>query len=196
MHTIAKRHFQGQHENEQILRVIHRHWFGIATHLIIIMALSVVLIGSLLSLPVLFANFISPQSWQAFLFIESTLFVFLWLYGFLVWIDYYFDVWIVTNERIVNIEQKGLFTRRISELRFNRVQDVTGSVNGLIPTMLNFGDVFVQTAGEEQRFVFRQVPDPFAIKDAVMKLSRSSLNEDMNRMAQAFQDSARPSPTA
>ena len=72
--------------------------------------------------------------------------MFLWLYGFLLWIDYWLDVWIVTDERVINIEQKGLFSRSVSELHFYNVQDVTTSVRGVIPTLLNYGDVEVQTA--------------------------------------------------
>lgn len=194
MHTLGRHHFQGQHENEQILRVIHRHWFNILANLFIVIVLSFILIGSLLFIPLFFPAYATMGNWRILLFIENTLFIFVWLYGFLVWIDYYFDVWIVTNERIVNIEQKGLFTRRISELRFSRVQDVTSSVEGLIPTMLNFGDVFVQTAAEEERFVFRQVADPFAVKDEIMRLSRAAVGDDVKQMAQAFRESARTQP--
>jgi len=179
-------HFQGQHENEEILMVIHRHWFNIVVHLGTIIALSVFLLGGVSFLPALFPEMSTLQNSLFFVFIQNTLLLFLWLFGFLVWIDYYFDVWIVTNERIVNIEQKGLFTRQISELRFSRVQDVTASVDGLIPTILNFGNVTVQTAAEEERFVFRQVADPFAVKDRVMTLSREATQNDMRDMAAAF----------
>jgi uncharacterized membrane protein YdbT with pleckstrin-like domain len=176
---LGRHHFQGQHENELVLRIIHRHWFNIAIHLLMVFLLSFFLIGSVMSLPILFPEALTEENWPFFLFVQNTILLFIWLYSFLVWIDYYFDVWIITNERIVNIEQKGLFTRRISELRFSRIQDVTASVNGLVPTILNFGDVHVQTAAEEERFTFRQVGDPFAVKDAVMRLARESATDDI-----------------
>lgn len=184
--TFGRHHFQGQHENEQVIRVIHRHWFNILIQLGIIVLLSLLLIGSLSVFPALFPGVLPENSPAFFLFLQNTIFLLVWLYGFLVWIDYYFDVWIITNERIVNIEQRGLFTRRISELRFPRVQDVTSSVTGLIPTILNFGDVYVQTAAEEERFVFRQVGDPFAIKDEVMRLSREASKDEMQGIATAL----------
>jgi uncharacterized membrane protein YdbT with pleckstrin-like domain len=70
----------------------------------------------------------------------------------------------------VNIEQKGLFIREMSELKIANIQDVTTEVTGVIPSVLNFGDVFVQTAGEARRFRFRQVPNPYGIKDQIMSL--------------------------
>lgn len=165
-------HFRGQRENEEILRIIHRHWFNLLSHFLLILIFSVLLIASLFVVPLVFPEALTEQNARFFVFIENTFFIFIWLFGFLTWIDYYFDIWIITSERIVNIEQKGLFVRHISELNFFRVQDVTAVVEGLLPTVLNYGDVEVQTAGEESRFIFRQVPDPYHIKDMVMELSR------------------------
>lgn len=185
-HISSRYHFRGQHENEQVLRVVHRHWFNIFVHFLVILIFSFLLIASLLVLPVLFPEMLDAKNAHFFLFVENTFFIFLWIFSFLLWIDYYFDVWIITNERIVNIEQKGLFVRHISELNFSRVQDVTATVEGLLPTVLNYGDVLVQTAGEEKRFMFRQVADPYQVKDIVMKLSKSALDDDLHKMANAL----------
>ncbi|MFZ3031894.1 MAG: PH domain-containing protein [Candidatus Moraniibacteriota bacterium] len=184
-YTFGRYHFQGQHENEQILQVIHRHWFNITVHLGVMFLLSFFLLGSISFIPFLFPE-TALENTSFFAFIQSTILLFMWTYGFLTWIDYYFDVWIVTNERIVNIEQRGLFARSISELRFSRVQDVTASASGLVSTILNFGDVSVQTAAEEERFVFRQVSDPFAVKDRIMTLSRQSAKDDMRDITTAL----------
>src|SRR3989344_7267387 len=181
--TFGRYHFQGQHENEQILQVIHCHWFNITLHLGIMLLLSFFLLGSISFIPLLFPETASLQSASFFAFIQSTLLLFMWLYGFLTWIDYYFDVWIITNERIVNIEQRGLFARHISELNFGSVQDVTTVVTGILPTVLNYGDVVVQTAGEKERFVFRMIPDPYIIKDSIMKLSKNALDDDLRKVA-------------
>ncbi len=185
-HISSRYHFRGQHENERVLRVVHRHWFNIFVHFLVILIFSFLLIASLLVLPVLFPEMLDAKNAHFFLFVENTFFIFLWIFSFLLWIDYYFDVWIITNERIVNIEQKGLFVRHISELNFSRVQDVTATVEGLLPTVLNYGDVLVQTAGEEKRFMFRQVADPYQVKDIVMKLSKSALDDDLHKMANAL----------
>jgi len=184
---ISNCRFREQHENEEIFAVIHRHWFNILTHFLIILLFSLLLIASFLFLPFFFPEIAATENARFFVFIESTFFIFIWLFGFLTWIDYYFDVWFITNERIVNIEQKGLFVRQISELDFSRVQDVTATVEGVIPTVLNFGDVHVQTAGEKERFVFRQVPDPSRVKDTIMRLSKNSASEGLRRAVETIE---------
>jgi uncharacterized membrane protein YdbT with pleckstrin-like domain len=65
----------------------------------------------------------------------------------------------VTNKRIVNVEQKGLFSRVVSEKELSRMQDVTSEVHGFIATFFSYGDIYIQTAGTKERFVFKQVPD-------------------------------------
>ncbi|MGB2791739.1 MAG: PH domain-containing protein, partial [Candidatus Moraniibacteriota bacterium] len=160
--------FEGQDADEEILYVIHRHWFNIFVQFIpFILGLFVVL-----SVFVFFF-FIYPDAFvtidrRLFAFVESMLLIFLWLFAFLIWIDYYLDVWIITTKRIVNIEQKGLFVRSMSELYLFRVQDTTSEVKGFFPSMLNYGDVFIQSAGEQERFQFHKIPDPYSVKDTIM----------------------------
>lgn len=92
------------------------------------------------------------------------------IHMFLRWIDYVLDVWVITSERIVNIKQRGLFSRIIGEHKLARVQDVTSEVHGAIPTLLRYGNVVVQTAGETGRFLFDQVPHPEEIVRTIFRL--------------------------
>ena len=84
--------------------------------------------------------------------------------------DYYLDTWIVTTERIVNIEQKGLFSRVISTLHLNQVQDVTSETHGFLATILSYGDVHIQTAGTTERFLFKKIDNPDDVKFHIMRL--------------------------
>lgn len=169
IHAFHRFHFTGQRDGEEVVEIIHRHWFDILSRFIFILFFSSLLLSGFIFLFFLFPDFLNISQKQLFLFLENTFFLFIWLFGFLIWIDYYFDTWIITNERIVNIEQRGLFDRHISELNFRNIQDVTTNVDGILPTILNFGDVSIQTAAEQERFMFRMVPDPYKIKDVVMK---------------------------
>ncbi len=181
----SRYHFQGQRESETVLRVVHRHWFDIATHFFVIILFVAMLFGSLSLIPLLYPDALGTEMFRFVLFIQNSLILLVWLYAFLVWIDYFFDVWIITNERVINIEQKGLFVRSVSELKFSRIQDVTSEVSGMIPTILNFGDVKVQTASEEDYFLFRRVPDPYHVKDVIMERLRTERDDEINRIVEA-----------
>lgn len=84
--------------------------------------------------------------------------------------DYFLDMWIVTNERIINIEQKGLFSRTVSEMRLNQVQDISSHTHGFLETFLTYGDVTIQTAGEKLQFHFKNIDNPDEVKLTVARL--------------------------
>lgn len=96
-----------------------------------------------------------------------------WVFFWTVWVDYYLDVWIVTNERIISVEQKGLFNRSRNELRLGRVQDVTSEVKGMLATILHYGNVTIETAGMEQNSIFRNVPNAYGVAEQIIKISRN-----------------------
>ena len=101
----------------------------------------------------------------------SSYFLAVWLLFLTQFSDYYLDIDIVTNDRIIDIEQKGLFGRSISELDLSRIQDVHSEIKGIFPSLFNFGTVVVQTAGEDKNFVFEQVPDPHAVRQRILELA-------------------------
>lgn len=172
MESYKKFHFAGQKNGEEIVLVVHRHWFNILQQMLLVFLMIVALFASVIYFPLLFSTLKNPAWNSFFTFLENIFAMVTWVILFLIWIDYYFDVWIITNLRIVNIEQKGLFNRSVSELELSRIQDITTEVMGIIPTFLNYGDVFVQTAAETERFLFRQVPDPYHVKDQIMALQK------------------------
>jgi uncharacterized membrane protein YdbT with pleckstrin-like domain len=177
-------------DNEKILKVLHRHWFDIAQQFLIVFLMIAVLGTSLRFLPLILSFNANSQEWYPFLlFMESTFSLFVWLYIFFVWIDYYFDIWIITDKRIVNVEQKGLFVRAVSELKFEKIQDVTTEVKGIIPTVLNYGDVYIQTAGEKERFVFRHIGDPYGIKNIIMSLQKEREAQEEKEFGDIIKDS-------
>ncbi len=76
---------------------------------------------------------------------------------FLLW---YFNVYILTNERIIDVDFMGIAFKRVSECRLSQVQDVTFAVSGSLGTFFHYGDIFIQTAAERPEFEFRSVPRP------------------------------------
>ncbi len=173
MENFNQFHFKGQKPGEEILMVIHRHWFDILTQFLIILTMLLLLFSSLIITPLIFPAMITGANSMLLSFLQNLFLLITWMLFFVIWIDYYFDVWIVTNERIVDIDQKGLFSREVSELELEKIQDVSVEVLGMLPTFLNYGNLYVQTAGEKERFIFMHVPNPYAIKDLVMNLQKT-----------------------
>lgn len=156
-------------ENEIVVLTLHRHWFVIANKLTLI---SVMLLIPIIAIPIIIAYapdiFISLAMFAVSLYILIVL-----LIAFIIWVDYYLDMWIVTSERIIDIEQRGLFSREISEFMLSRIQDVTVEIPSFFATVLKFGNIIIQTAGDKP-FIARDIPNVGEAKDIILEYARKS----------------------
>jgi len=69
-------------------------------------------------------------------------------------------------------------------LELENIQDITTDVHGVIPTFLNYGNLFVQTAAEKERFIFRNIPDPYSVKDLIMNLQNKVERAEENQFGE------------
>jgi len=157
--------------HERVIKVIRKDVFLMFVKLLFLFLMIVLPVG-------FFMLFIKPNeflmNWNGayplIVLMTSAYYLFLWLFAFFTFIDYYLDVWIITNERIIDIEQRGFFSRVIAEHKLFRIQDVTSEVHGVFPTLIGYGDIFVQTAGTKQRFHFDDIPNPGIVRNMIIKL--------------------------
>lgn len=82
---------------------------------------------------------------------------------------YFLNAWVLTSQRIVTIKQRSFFNREVSSLLLTRVQDVTNAVSGLLPSLIGFGNIKVQSAGAEIQFTMRDIPHPAVMRDLIFK---------------------------
>lgn len=159
-------------EGEQVVTVIRRHWFSLAVEgaldifIFFIMVSVVVIVDSVavaekVALP---AGVIFPLGFFGIGFVG----LILWTHFFTSWSDHWLDAWIITTERVIDIDQDGFFKREVSSFPLDRIQDVTYTVTGIIPTWLHFGDVRIQTASISEDFIMRQVPFPQDVKEQLL----------------------------
>ena len=92
--------------------------------------------------------------------------LFLWMAVFHIVTKYFLTVWVVTTNRIVDIEQHGFFRREVAS--FLRVQDVTTNVHGIFQTLIGYGDIDGETAGRSEKFSMPNIPRPAHMRDLIM----------------------------
>jgi hypothetical protein len=154
-------------QNEKVILEVRRHWIVFLNEIILF-------IFAVFSLPVLyfltekflpfFINIIDKNI-KIVLFFYILWILTFWIALFLRWTKYFLDVWYVTETRIVDVEQKRIFHRGISNIRFDKIQDVSIEVKGFIATFLDYGDIKVQTASENsQDFFMGSVSKPEEVK--------------------------------
>ena len=65
---------------------------------------------------------------------------------------------IVTDRNITQILQHGLFNRKVSQLNMVNVEDVTSIQRGLFASIFGYGELKIETAGEQANFHFTYCP--------------------------------------
>jgi len=163
-------------ENEKILLVLHRHWIVIVGKFV---ASAFLAILPILAIPLILAsNIITvPESAGPIILFFSVIYLMiLAMLLFIFWIDYYLDMWIITSERIIDIEQTGLFRRQISEFMLDKVQDITVEIPDMVATFLKYGNLVIQTAGEKS-FEIKQIHNVYEAKNTILDAAKILSNK-------------------
>ncbi|PIT91324.1 hypothetical protein COU17_00835 [Candidatus Kaiserbacteria bacterium CG10_big_fil_rev_8_21_14_0_10_49_17] len=175
-------------ENEEVLLRCRKHWFILLRDSLLPCIVYILPFIFIEVFPTIYTNGFRtslpeiPATTAAFLVSLWSLLLFMKLAG--IWTNYYLDIWIITDRRIIDIDQRTFFSREVATLRMERVQDVTYEIHGFIATMLNFGNIHVQTAGEESEFIARNIPNPEKVKQKILEKVDAITEDSITRARQ------------
>lgn len=160
------------HPDETVVLHRRRFWLPIAAEAaatILVAAAPLTLINILPDVLPESAELIAVRFQVPLNFFAAIWALFAWMILAVNWTNYYLDVLIITTKRVLDIEQKGLFARDIAETRIENIQDTRVEVVGLLASLLDFGNLYVQTAAAQDQFVIRNIRHPNAVKDAIAR---------------------------
>lgn len=147
-------YIESQDEGEEVVLFLRQHLIVNFKWILIVIVLLVI--------PTLFDFFppyeLMPENFRFII----TLVWYLMLFGYaLAKIMYwFFNIFILTDERLIDVDYENLFYRVVSDTKTEKVQDVNSMMSGVWQTFFNYGDVVIQTAGELPQFTFQNIPHP------------------------------------
>lgn len=166
--------FADTEEGEEIILLLRAH---IITNLPWILVTLLLLILPLIIVPLFSAlggfglgagaGFVFVLFWYAVTF----------TYGFLNFLYWYFNVYMVTNERVIDTDWYSVVVRKVSATQIAKIQDVSSSQVGALAGLFDFGRVDIQTAGEEENFEFENVPHPQLVAKEIQELMQHEETE-------------------
>jgi len=165
--------FETRDKGEKVVLLLRRHpitnlrWI----FLTILMFLAPLLLTSFPIIDFLPSNFrfVAVLGWYMITF----------AFAFENFLDWFFNVDMITDERIVDIDFVNLIYKEISDANIDKIQDVTVKVGGVIPTMFDYGDVYIQTASEKPRFEFLSIPKPEDVAKILQELRNEEKQEEL-----------------
>lgn len=157
-------HFETREHDERIILLLRQHpivnikWILI-TLLMVFFPTLASSFGIFESLPSGF-GFVFTLVW----YLVTTAYA---LESFMSW---YFNVYIVTDRRIVDVDFYNFIYKQVSDAQLSKIEDVTYNMGGVIRTIFNYGNIFIQTAGEVNQFEFSAVPKPDKVAKIIQDL--------------------------
>ncbi len=156
--------FSTQGKEEEIILVLRKHPITQVKWLLIAFTLSLApfLFGSIDLLGFL------PGNYQ----FAGLILWYLMLTGFVLesFLTWFFNVYIITDERIIDVDFLSLIYRNISTAKIDNIEDVTATTGGALKALFNFGTVSIQTAAEKREFEFEDVPRPAQVTKLINEL--------------------------
>lgn len=157
---------------EQIVRTVRRHPITFVPTILAFIALAFV--------PIivwwLINNAFSVIAGNQTIYIIAVLFgsayyLSLCLFFYSYFTAFYLDIWIITNDRFIDIRQISLFARSVAETDLYQIQDVTSEVIGFFATIFQHGNVTIQTAGAVPKFIIHDAHRPDELRKLILDLA-------------------------
>ena len=128
--------FDGQREGEEVQFVFRRHFLTAKSGLIFLILMIMIGVGLTLLWP---NNMMIFEVFLALILVGILGF----LYSYMLW---YFSIYIVTNQRIRQISQRGLFKKSVVDLGLDKIQSISYGVSGIRAGLMGYGTIVIQTA--------------------------------------------------
>lgn len=174
MHKI----FESQLDNEKIYLVVREHPVLLLLRLLLILFLFAIGVAAQFLAPTVLAEAIG-ETGQAIISLVFNIYYLALLFGtLLVILFYYLSLQIITDMRMVDVDQRGLFKRMVTEIQIENVEEVSSKTHGFLATIFNYGHVLVQTSGSVAEFEFDNIAHPEQIKKLILDIyeQRKHLN--------------------
>lgn len=163
-------------DDEKISFITRRHWASMLGSFFLIFFMVVLPLALITGLTI-YANIaISGTVRMAMILFGSVYYLIVASFSLVVWISYYYNIFIISEDEIIDINQEGIFDRKINQISVVRIQDVSGEIKGFLPTLFTYGNVIAESAGEKtQTYVIRDIPNPLEVADRIIELHNEEL---------------------
>ncbi len=156
--------FSTQAPDEQILLLLRKHPLTQVSWVVLAIIIAII--------PIIFSGIPFLDFLPATYHFAAILGWYMLLSGYVIesFLTWYFNVYIITDERIIDVDFLSLIYQNISAAKIDNIEDVTATKGGALRSVFDFGTVQVQTAAEKTEFEFEDVPHPSQVTKLLNEL--------------------------
>lgn len=161
--------FETQEEGETVVLFLRQH---IIVNIPWIIIAIILIIAPTVLFPLFFSMTRLAVTIPVGYIIVGSIFWYIATFGFILakFLGWFFNIYIVTNERLVDIDFYYLLYKHFSQAELTKVQDISYTAGGILSTIFNYGTVLVETAGEMPNLEFEMVPYPQRVVETIRSL--------------------------
>ncbi len=161
-------YFEDQEVDEHIILFLRKHfitnipWILATLALLLLPLLGVFLVSLGYQITIVPPDYVTAITVLYYLFVIT--------HAFTHFINWYYNITLITPRRIVDIEVTDLMYKKISETKMTLVQDITIEQSGAFRSFFDYGNVLIQTAGTQDNFHIESCPKPELVEHTVNDL--------------------------
>lgn len=161
--------FETQEKEEQVILFLRQHLIVMLPSLLLVLLL---LVAPILLFPLFFQIVPLPFSIPSQYLVVGVALWYVVTFGvaltsFLRW---FFNIYILTNIRIIDVDFIHLVYKEFSEARLDKIQDLSYKSGGVMASFFDYGNVYVETAGGTPNIEFDAVPNPAKVVETISSL--------------------------
>jgi len=162
--------FETQEEQETVILFLRQHVIVNVPWIIIAIVL---LFAPTVLFPFVFSLFGLTIAIPTNYIVVGTIWWYVATFGFILakFLGWFIDIYIVTNQRVVDIDFYYLLYKHFGEAELAKIQDISYTAGGIFAAVFNYGDVTIETAGEAPNLVFEKVPHPEQVVETIRELT-------------------------
>lgn len=84
-------------------------------------------------------------------------------------VDWYFDVWLLTNVGVIDIDRNGFFDITSTRIEYHMMEGVSYTIRGFWRTVFNFGDVTIDKLGAQTSVVLEDSIHPKKLESKILE---------------------------
>lgn len=151
--------FNGQRTGEEVVDIANSHPYvlypaGSRSMALLVLAVAVIVF------------------WPKLYLIPLIIFVFVLFYMLNAIFSFRESILVITTGRIIAIEQKGFFNRKVSESDLSQIRGISSETGGMIRTMLKFGDIIISASGAREGgdIIVKNISNPYYYQQQITRL--------------------------
>ncbi len=156
---------------EEVILKLHKHWVILVRDILATVLLALVPLVGLAVAQIIEPSLVDFDGYLAFMTFASMLWLLIvWMSLAVIWTHYYLDLWIVTNKRIISVDQISLFNRKVTTLSHERIQEISVREENFIQVFFKYGTLDIETASPtDGDATMEGIPMPELVRGVIME---------------------------